>query len=227
MKDKAKNVRLGQEGFVVTAPDGEVERTLVGELDNMGYRFINGRTNGGGHWFQFDQAVEVADAYLQLRAAELRAKLRALDKRRKYLQSAEYRANVLAAPYTVVDLRQVDKHKRTRQLGKVSLPTVPYLLPGRFVYVVVTPLTRHRDVAYRPYKHFVLQTKVATVCFSPDGVVHYSYTTQFEVEEVFLSKAKALKHLSNFSEPGTLESTPYVSHEEERRAHQPGEDESF
>jgi hypothetical protein len=218
MKDKAKasGVQLGQEAFLVTTADGQVERTMVGELDTMGYRFLNGCSVGRGHCFSFDQAIALADAHLKQQEVKLRASLRALGKRRKYLQSAEYKDEVMAAPYKVVDLRQVEKRKRTRQIKKVSVPE-QYVIPGCLVYVVITPSTRYRFEGYRPFTHFVLQTMVSTVCICVDGGVHYTFTTPFVVEDFFLSKDMAMKNLFNLSKSGKLEATGYVSHEEERK----------
>jgi hypothetical protein len=70
---------------------------------------------------------------------------------------------------------------------------------------------------YRPYPHFVLETKVQQVYFEADGTVHYSFATPFKIEEYFLLKHKAVRRLESMSEPGTLEPVPCVSHDEERR----------
>ena len=215
-KAKGNDVQLGQGAFVVVSTDGEVERTMVGALEANGYRFLNGCSDGREHSFDFDQAVATADERLKTREAELRATLRALGRRRKYLESAEYKDRVMTTPYKVVDLRQVEKRQRTLQLKVVSIP-VMYLYPGCLVYVVITPLTQHRYDVYRPYKHFVLETKVQSVCFTADGEVHHTFSTPFVVDDFFLNKDDAVEYLSNFSEPGTLETIPYVSHEEEKK----------
>ncbi|MDD2657641.1 MAG: hypothetical protein PHD04_03225 [Candidatus Pacebacteria bacterium] len=86
------------------------------------------------------------------------------------------------------------------------------------VYVIITPLTRPNpgwDV-YRPHKHFVLETEVRSVCFSPDGQVHYAFSTRFVVEEFFLSREEATAKLRSFSEPGTEDVVPFVSSKQEK-----------
>jgi hypothetical protein len=77
------------------------------------------------------------------------------------------------------------------------------------VYVVITPATRSEFETYRPHKHFVLETEIASVCFSPDGQVYYTFSTPFIVREFFLSRRGA--SLRNFSEPGTKNLVPFVS----------------
>lgn len=214
-----KQVRLGQEAFVVVTTDGEVERTMVGAIGAYGYEFLNGCSSSSrSHWFDFDKALDEAVNGLKARESRLRQELRALAKRRKFLQSDEYRLGVMGSSLKVVDLSSGERRGRTRRLKSVTIPR-DYLSPGASVYVVVTPKTRtgeHREV-YRPYSHFVLETKVQQVYFEADGTVHYSFITPFKVEEYFLLKHKAVKCLESFSEPGTLEPVPYVSHDEERK----------
>jgi hypothetical protein len=213
-----KQVRLGQEAFVVVTTDGRVERTMVGAIGPYGYEFLNGCSSGRGHWFDFDEARDEAVNKLKAHESRLRQELRALAKRWKFLQSDEYRSEVMNSSLKVVDLNPGERRGRTRRLKSVTVPG-DYLLPGASVYVVITPKTKaseHREV-YRPYPHFVLETKVQQVYFEADGTAHYSFTTPFEVEEYFTLKHKAVRCLESFSELGTLESIPYVSHDEERQ----------
>ncbi len=215
-KDKAKTVRLGDEAFVVLTTGGKVERTLVGALEGNGYMFLNGLHSSRTHWFDFDQAVSVAEERVKKREVALRAELKALGRWRKYLLSEKYRADVFSPPYKVTDLGPGEDRKRTRHLKSIKVP-LEYLLPGCRVYMVITPQTRAKwEKVYRPHSHFVLETEVRTVHFTPDGVAHYTFSTPFEVSEFFLQKHEAVKKLLSFSEPGTLEAVPFVSQKEEK-----------
>lgn len=125
------------------------------------------------------------------------------------------------APYRVVDLQDemsLDSTRRrhARQLKKIRVPET-YITPGHMVYVIITPATRSSWAgAYRPHKHYVLETEVKSVCFSPDGQVHYMFSTLFVVEEFFSSREEATARLRSFSEPGTEESVPFVSSKQEK-----------
>ena len=214
MESKENDVKLGQEAFVVVKPDGQIERTMVGSLYTKGCRFLNGDSDSRVHSFNFDQAAATADERLKKREVELRAALRAIGKRRKQLKSDEYKDAVMNAPYKVVDLRQIERRQRTRDLKTVVVPE-QFVRPGCMVYVVITPLTRSSYECFRPHPHFVLETEVRSACFTADGKVHYTFGTPFVVVDFILNKDGAMKYLSSFSEPGTKEQVPYVSHEEE------------
>jgi hypothetical protein len=211
-----KRVLLGQEAFVVVTTDGGVERTMVGAMDSDGYQFLNGLYNHRTHYFDYDQAVATADEKLKVREDNLRAELRQVVRRRKQLKSEANKTEVMSSPYKVVDLRQVDKKKRVKHLKSVMVPEW-YMYPGDSVYTVITPWILSRSEAYRPYSHFVLETQVSTVCFSPDGVPHYTFETRFEVKEYFLLKHKAIRSLESLCLPGSLKLVPFVSFEEDQQ----------
>ena len=216
-KDKAKTVRLGQEAFVMLTTGGKVERTMVGALEGDGYLFLNGLHSSRTHWFDFDNALSAAEEGVKKREAALRAELKALGRWRNYLLSPKYRADVFSPPYKVADLEPFENRKRTRYLKNVKVPE-GYVCPGCRVYAIITPRTQTRwENVYRPHPHFVLETEVRTVYFSPDGVAHYMFATPFEVTEFFPSKDEAIKRLSNFSESDVLKDVPCVSHEEEKQ----------
>ncbi len=208
-----EQVHLGQEAYVLINTGGEVVRTAVGSIDARGdYEFFNGCNSYRKHWFDFDQTVAEAVACTKAKEARLRAELRALARHRKHLQSENYRAEVMSAPYSVVDLSESEKRGRTRRLKSVEQPG-QYLTPGSSVYAVVTPKTqvkRDREV-YRPYLHFVLEIKVQSATLHLDGVVSYRFSTPFEVTEYFSELKQAMKLLEGLSEP------IFVSHEEEEQ----------
>jgi hypothetical protein len=215
------SVRLGQDAFVLS-PEGEVVRTVVARLFAGGYWFLNGASgHRSQHWFVFQDAVAAANARIDGRQKALRKELRALGRKRRALETSTYRNEVMNAPYRVVDLRDETtlahaRPRRPRTLQNVFAP-LEYLEPGHMVYVIITPLTRPNpgwDV-YRPHKHFVLETEVRSVCFSPDGQVHYTFSTRFVVGEFFLSRKEAEARLQSFSEPGTKDPVPFVSSKQE------------
>jgi hypothetical protein len=212
----APTVALGQEAFVVVTTDGEVVRTMVAAISMRGYTFANGLYSGRTHWFDYDQAVGAAVAGIKEREKRLRAELRSLARRRKVLGSAEHKAAVFAAPYRFADPRQIEKRDRTRHLKQVAVPE-SYLRPGERVYMVVTPTTRERYGAYRPYPHFVLEVEVSTVCLRADGSVHYTFSTPFEVNEIYHLKDKAVRALQSSLGPEASGNVPYVSHEQEQQ----------
>ncbi len=218
-RGKSQAVTLGQEVFVVTGTDGGIERTMVGALEGKEYILLNGQSCGlATHWFSLDLAIEAAAEQIKSREALLRAELRNLARRRKHILSIEYQAAVLDSPYKVADLRAEGRAVRSRRIRTVTVPS-EYLCPGCRVYTIITPQTRVRwEEVYRPHPHFVLETEVRRVHFSPDGVVHYTFVTPFVVSEFFLDKDAAIRTLSNYSEPGTLETVPFVSLEEEQQA---------
>jgi hypothetical protein len=137
------------------------------------------------------------------------------------LGAQDYRDGVLSAPYKVVDLRDemalvLARLRRSRSLKKIQVPMPGYLGPGQVVYVVITPTTCSRLPEYRPHKHFVLETEVESVCFSPDGQVYYTFSTPFIVDTFFLSRREAVVWLESYSEPGTKEPVPFVSSQQEK-----------
>ncbi|MFA6414424.1 MAG: hypothetical protein WC217_01385 [Candidatus Paceibacterota bacterium] len=213
-------VNIGQEAFVLSQ-DGEVVRTMVAKLEKNGYRFLNGDDDHRIHWFTFEGAVAAASDRVNTRQKALRKELRALGRKRRALETQEYRDGVMNAPYRVVDLRDemilaYARPRRPRILKKIWVPET-YLTPGHVVYVIITPMTQSSWAgAYRPHKHFVLETEVKSVCFSPDGQAHYMFSTLFIVEEFFLSREEATARLQSYSEPGTKDPVPFVSSKQEK-----------
>lgn len=213
-------VNLGQEVFVLS-PNGEVVRTVVAKLEENSYSFLNGDDERRPHWFSFEDAVSAASSRINAQQTVLRKELRALARRRRTLETQDYQDGVMNASYTVVDLDNrtaFTRSRRVRKLKKIRVPET-YLVPGHMVYVVITPASRPElgfDV-YRPYKHFVLETEVMNVCFSPDGQVHYAFSTRFIVKEFFLSRKEATARLESYSEPGTKDSVHFVSSAQEKK----------
>ncbi len=216
IKTKAKDVRLGQEVYVLVATGGEVERTMVGIIAHDDYHFLNGTYSSRSHWFSFDQALSIADEQLRERETQLRAQLRAVAQQRRRIKSEEYRTSVMDASYRVVDLRDIEKRSRTRRLKHVRVPS-EYLNPDHTVYVVITPSTRGYGDLYRPHSHFVLETKVRSVCFSPDGVVHYTFSTRFDVDEFHPTREEASAKLQTTAKLPMGSAIHFVSGEEEKR----------
>lgn len=222
MVSETRIVHLGQAAFVLS-PDGEVVRTMVGELDEKGYRLLNGYNERSPHWFSFQDAVAAANNRISVRQTALRKELRVLARKCRELETQNYRDCVMnASSYRVVDLRDETtilhgRRSRPRELKTVLVPD-EYQIPGSMVYTIITPRTHSKfDAAvYRPYKHFILETKVTSVCFSPDGKAHHTFSTPFVVEEFFLYRKDAIAKLESFSEPGTRESAPFVSHKQEK-----------
>lgn len=214
-------VRIGQRAFVLSG-DGEVVRTMVAKIDERGYQFLNGDHGSHPHWFAFKDAIAAASARIDARQKAFRKELRALARKRRTLETQSYRNDVMNAPYKVVELRDemtvgFAMSRRTRKLKKVRVPET-HLRPGRLVYVIITPATRPNPgwEVYRPHKHFVLETEVTSVCFSPDGQIHYTFSTRFIVGEFFLSREEATAKLQSFSEPGTKDPVPFVSSQQEK-----------
>lgn len=213
-------VYIGQKVFVVS-PAGEVVRTVVARLEGEGYQFLNGGSNRHPHWFNIHEAVAAAGVRIEARQTALRKELRALGRKRRTLETQSYRNDVMSAPYRAVDLRDeaslaFARRRHTRGLKKIRVPE-EYLTPGCMVYAIITPTTQSSWAgAYRPHKHFVLETEVKSVCFSPDGQVHYAFSTPFTVGEFFPSREEATAKLQSFSEPGTEEPVPFVSNKQEK-----------
>lgn len=210
-----KRFHLGKVAYVVDASNGRVERTMVGAIGENFYRFLNGSFSGRKHWFDFNHAVSAADECLRMREARLRTQLREISRQRKWIMSKAYETSVMSASYKVLDLRNVENPNRTRYLKRVRVPET-HLNPGQCVYIIVTPVTRADRDNFRPHSYFILETKVRSVSFSPDGRVHFTYATPFEVEEHFNSREEAAAILADSSVPGVPDSIPFVSHDEER-----------
>lgn len=223
-------VRLGQEAFVLST-QGEVVRTMVGQLQRVHCReagnwvwrndhtFLNGCDSSHPNWNSFDAAVQAALQVLEARKAALRKQLRALTARTRHLQTAAYKQSVESAPYKMVDLGGGEKRMRTRMRKGVAVPEI-YFRPGQLVYAIITPLTppcgdEWKNCVYRPHAHFVLETEVRSVTLAPDGTVRYTYATPLRPEELFPTREEAAERFRSYSEPGTLEPAPFVSHEEE------------
>lgn len=213
-------VRIGQKAFVLSH-DGEVVRTMVAGLDENGYWFLDGSSNRRPHWFAFKDAVTATSARISVRQTALRKTLRALAHKRFVLETEDYQDGVMNEPYKVAELRDLMAYSfarpcRSRKLKKIRVPET-YLVPGHMVYVIITSMTRSELAAYRPYKQFILETAVKSVCFSPDGQAHYAFSTPFIVEEFFLSRTEAGTELQkSFSEPGTKDFVYFVSSKQER-----------
>jgi hypothetical protein len=213
------DVRIGQEVFVLSR-SGEVVRTMIAKLEEHGYRFLNGDREGDPHWFTFEDAIAAANLSVSFRQAVLRKELRVLAQKRRALKTQEYKDSVINAPYRVVDLRDPESStsrrlRRTKDLKKVHVPDT-YFTPGSVVYAIITPLTRLEWGKYRPHKHFVLETEVVSVCFSPDGKVHYLFSTPFAVEEFYSSRKEAVARLESFSEPGSKDPVYFISSKQEK-----------
>ncbi len=219
MADRRNAVTLGQEVFILS-PTGEIVRTMVGKLEQNSYTFLNGDDERCPHWFSFQEAASAATDRITTRIDRLQQEIRGLKERRRQLGTEKYKSGVRNAPYRVVELRDREAFKRrsrTRNLKYIHLPG-SHLSPGEMAFAVITPSTETRwsdAVVYRPHKHFVLETEVKSVCLSPDGQVHYVFSTPFVVEEFFPSREEATARLRSFSEPGTEEPVPFVSSKQE------------
>ena len=213
MATKLNVVHLGQEVFLLSA-QGEVIRTMVALIWKDGYSFLNGSGSFNAHWFSFNEALSAADDHLQRRSARLRKELRSLAHRRKALVTGEYRESVASTPQRVVDPRDIENRFRTKKLKKVCVPEA-YYSPGKIVYVAITPASRHHQDVYRPYPYFVLETKVTSVCFTPDGKAHYTFSTPFGVIEFFPSLEGAATKLRILSGLEMENDVPFVSAEKE------------
>lgn len=219
MSDTIKTATLGQIAFVLS-PDGAVVRTMVARIDKDNYQFLNGDDSRRPHWFNVYDAVAAAGARIRDRQTALRKELRTLAQKRRALETQEYRIEVMSAPYRAVDLRDTmilyhARPRRPRKLKKVLVPKT-YHRPGQVVYAIITPATRSEMETYRPHGHFVLETEVRSVCFSPDGQAHYTFSTPLLPEEFFPLREEATARLQSFSEPGTKEPVPFVSSQKEK-----------
>ena len=210
--------RLGQEVFQVSR-EGEITRTMVAKVyEGVGWQFLNGIWNGNPHYYSFEEAATVAEDRIRAHEARLRAKLRALARRRKELGTQSYRNSVMQARYRVVDLREEEysgKPSRPRNLKKVVVPET-YLLPGRLAYTAITPRTEPKSDVYRPHSHFVLEIEVQSVFFTPDGQVHYSFSTPFVVGNVFFSSQEAAQELKKLLSLTPYDPVRFVSRKDER-----------
>jgi hypothetical protein len=224
-------VELGQKVFVLS-PQGEVVRTMVGQLRRVqcyeggdwvwrdDHTFLNGCDSSQPHWNSFGAAAQAARKVLEDRKTALRKQLQTLAARTRHLTTSAYKQGVESAPYKMVDLGDGEKRVRTRMRKRVAVPET-YFKPGQVVYAIITPLTpphgsQWADSIYRPHSHFVLETEVRSVTLAPDGTARHTYATPLRPEELFLTREEATQKLQSYSEPGTLEPTLFVSMAEEK-----------
>lgn len=209
-------VVLGQEFFVLSS-EGEVVRTMVGELSERGYQFLNGKYSDDPHWSDYIEAIDAAKAHLDKRRAKLRAEMQRLANKRKVLYRESYLNGVMRSPYKVLDLpgQYSGVRRRVRKLKRVIVPIETYIQPGCLMFVVITPGVGPKNDVYRPYEHFVLEVKVSSVCFSPGGKVHYNFSTSFEVKTAFETREAAETSLAGVHRI-EKEQVPFVSYEEMR-----------
>lgn len=201
-----RGIKLGQEVFVLNA-DGDVERTMVAKIYTGGrYTFLNGKGSHNSHWLHYAEAVAVAQEKVSVSEAVLRRKLTQLRRRRAYLDSESYMETTMKSPYEVVELRDIDVRRRTRKLKGITVPK-KYPKPGSLVYVVIELQTKPEEFMYRPFECFVLETKVLSVGFTPDGKLHYIFSTRFDVSQYYRSRDEAVASCPKVS--------GFVSHEEE------------
>lgn len=207
--------QLGREVFLVSR-EGEITRTMVAKVDEQQrWQFLNGNWSVRLHHYSFEGAVTLAEHRIEAREAKLREELRALARKRNELQTSSYRNSVMRAPYRVVDLREVEysgKLRRPRNLKKIVVPET-HLLPGSMAYTVITPKTESVSDVYRPDSYFVLELEVRSVFFTPDGEVHYSFSTPFIVQKFFRTAEEASRE---FCSRALGNSIRIVSREEER-----------
>jgi hypothetical protein len=224
-------VELGQKVFVLS-PQGEVVRTMVGQLRRVqcyeggdwvwrdDHTFLNGDGVSQQNWSSFEAAAQAAQKVLEARRAALRKQLRTLAARVRHLKTAAYRQGVESAPYKMVDLGDGETRIRTRMRKRIAVPDT-YFKPGQVVYAIITPLTpphgsQWADSIYRPHSHFVLETEVRSATLAPDGTARYTFATPLRPEELFLTREEATQRLQSYCEPGTLEPTLFVSMAEEK-----------
>lgn len=216
MQTKRK-VNLGQEVFVLSAT-GEVVRTMVGEIragnefNNFepGYTLLNGES--GQHWFSYQDALIAAQDRVSQQIKVLKKQLVALRMKSKRLVTEEARDAVMNAPYKVVDLRDRDVRDHTRKLKRITVPdTYPKI--GDVIYLVITPrVMMPKGFVYRPFEHFVLETIVRSVCFSPDGKVHIEFNTSFRSEDYFVLREDAESRLRSYLKVDVNQLLHFVSH---------------
>lgn len=213
---------LGQQVFVLSGRS--VVRTMIGRIEiDKSYTFLNGRRvidpdgrcytflNGDRvndpDGFTYEAAVVSARERIKAQEAKLRKALRDLAKEDLQLQSEAYRQSVESAPYKMVDLRyELDHRLRPRTRKNVSVPET-YLTPGQRVYAIITPATRpcfDGMTVYRPFRNFVLSTRVESVCLSPNGEAVYAFTTPFVPSDYFLSRKEAMGKLKLHLESGAV-----------------------
>lgn len=211
---KKRKVTLGQKVFILSG-GSEVVCTMVGRItDTDYYTLLNGWDSSTPHWFTYEEALIAAEESVQAHIVALRKRATMARKKLKQLATDASKQATMKAPYKVVDLRS-DPRERTRKLMKVLIPHA-YPKPGAMVYIVITPKVGRREFEYRPFPHFVLETKVSSVCFSPDGKVHISFATPFKVDEHFTTRKEAETKLRCFKERDALEPIHFVSHATEK-----------
>jgi hypothetical protein len=207
-------VTLGQEVFMLSR-EGEVVRTCVAQLSPHGYCFFNGCDHRDYHSFSFAEVQTRAEEYLLRRQVALRRELRVLSRRRKYLKTTEYQNGVMDKPQVVLDLRNIEDRNRKTTRKRIKVPET-YLAVGCQVYVVITPqISPKSELVYRPQSHFVLETTIRNVCFTPDGTAHYGFTTRFQVHECFSSRKEATLRLQSMLKVGPDTPIPFVTIAEE------------
>lgn len=215
MQTKHK-VRLGQQVFVLSAT-GEVVRTMVGKIwagDKFNnfeprYTLLNGENSK--HWFSYQDALIASQDRVSQQIKVLEKQLAMLRTKSKRLGAEEVRDAVMNAPYKVVDLRDCDVRDRTRKLKRITVPdTYPKI--GDVMYLVITPQVMPKQFVYRPFEHFVLETIVRSVCFSPDGKVHVEFETPFRSEEYFVLREDAESRLRSYLKTGAKQPLHFVSH---------------
>lgn len=210
--------QLGQEAFQVSR-EGNITRTMVAKVyAEGGWQFLNGSRNALPCYFSFEEAVAAAEGCIKTHEARLREELRALARKRKSLRKPDCRNHVMTAPYRVIDLREVAyprKPSRPRNLRKVIVPKT-YLLPGHRAYTIITPGTESVSEAYRPVRFFVLEVEVRSVCFTPDGHSHYSFSTPFVVKDIFPSEQEAALAIRELLDLRPVHSVWFVSRKEEQ-----------
>lgn len=198
---------LGQQVFVLSGRN--VVRTMVGRIEigvgraEIGdrYTFLNGDEVEDPDGFSYDDAVVAARERIKVQKAKLRKALHDLAKEDLQIQTETYRQSVENAPYKMFDLRFEHYPRfRSRMRKNVSVPET-YLVPGQRVYAIITPATRpcfDGMTVYRPFRNYVLSTRVKSVCISPNGEAVYAFTTPFVLGEYFLSRKEAMGAGSGF-----------------------------
>jgi len=219
MVARTKDVNIGQEAFILSK-DGEIVRTMVAKLEENGYQFLNGDDEHRPHWFSFADAVSAVSNRISAKQTILRKQLCALARKQRMLRAQDYRDGVMSEPYRVVNLHDTmayafARSRCSRKLKNIRVPEA-YLKPGHMVYVTIIPGTRSDFEVYRPHQYFVLETEVTSVCFSPDGQVHYTFSTPFIVEEFFLSCKEAVARLQNFLKSWKEDAVPFISSKQEK-----------
>jgi hypothetical protein len=209
-------VKLGQQVFMLSST-GEVVRTMVGKIwtgygfNNFEPRYILLNGESGQHWFSYQDALTASQDRVSQQIKVLKKQLATLRMKSKRLVTEEARDAVMNAPYKVVDLRDCDVRGNTRKLMRITVPeTYPKI--GDVMYLVITSQVMPKEFVYRPFKHFVLESIVRSVCFSPDGKVHIEFKTPFRPEEYFVLREDAESRLRSYLKTDTNQPLHFVSH---------------